>query len=149
MIYVVLKYDQYGRSRIVRSTEIKSEIGKLDSDEVVNTGADLEQIIAEVKQRNEFRKNQLLGKMNEANIIPSYQAPVTFPSSVINPDKVSDKGFKLIKQFQENPTDLNLGALMAIHNEEKWSEHIFCCGSQKQQMENLLKTMNGLSVVLG
>ena len=149
MIYVVLKYDQYGRSRIVRSTEIKSEIGKLESDEVVNTGADLEQIIAEVKQRNEFRKNQLLGKMNEANIIPSYQAPVTFPSSVINPDKISEKGFELIKQFQENPTDLNLGALMAIHNEEKWSEHIFCCGSQKQQMENLLKTMNGLPVALG
>lgn len=149
MIYVVLKYDQYGRSRIVRSTEIKSEIGKLESDEVVNTGADLEQIIAEVKQRNEFRKNQLLGKMNEANIIPSYQAPVTFPSSVINPDKISDKGFELIKQFQENPTDLNLGALMAIHNEEKWSEHVFCCGSQKQQMENLLKTMNGLPVALG
>ena len=149
MIYVVLKYDQYGRSRIVRSTENKAEIGKLESDEVVNTGADLEQIIAEVKQRNEFRKNQLLGKMNEVNIIPSYQAPVTFPSSVINPDKISDKGFELIKQFQENPSDLNLGALMAIHNEEKWSEHIFCCGSQKQQMENLLKTMNGLSVALG
>ena len=149
MIYVVLKYDQYGRSRIVRSTEDKADIGRLERDEVINTTDDLDKIVEEIRLRNEFRKNQLLGKMNEANIIPSYQAPLMIPSSVINPDKISDKGFDLINKFKEDPSDLNLGLLMAIHNEEKWSEHIFCCGSQKQQMENLLKTMNGLSVALG
>jgi len=142
MMYVILRYDQYGRATITRSVETKAEIGTLEANEVVNTTYDLEAFKIEIQNRNTFRKNQILGIVNEINVVPNYTAEISISSNVINPAKISPDGMAAIKAFQENPSDLNLGKVMDFHNKEKWSDHVFCCGSQKQQLENLLKTMD-------
>lgn len=64
------------------------------------------------------------------------------PLEYWNTDNISDKGLALIKKFVKSNYDMKLyGELIALHNQEKWSEITYCCGSQIGQIKNIINGM--------
>lgn len=139
-MFVTLKYNEYGIATITGSFETKGEINLVPGETVSQT-SNFESFRIGIENRNKDRKNFLMG-LGKKQIVSQSSGIVETP--LINKENISDQGLELIKEFLKDPSDANLGRVMAAHNKENWSTHAFCCSNQKQQMINLLKSINGI-----
>jgi len=136
-MFVTLKYNEYGIATITGSFEAKGEINLVPGETVSQT-SNFESFRIGIENRNKDRKAYLLG-IGKKQIVSQSSGIVETP--LINKENISDEGHQTIKEFLEDPNDANLGRVMAAHNKENWSTHVFCCSNQKQQMINLLKNV--------
>ncbi len=139
-MFVTLKYNEYGIATITGSFESKGQVS-LVLGETVSQTSNFEQFKIGIEERNKDRKAYLMG-IGKKQIVSQNTGVVETP--LIDKSKISEQGFRTIKEFLQDPSDYNLGKVMEAHNDESWSTHVFCCSNQKQQMINLFKTIDGL-----
>lgn len=139
-MYVTLKYNEYGIAHITGEFESKSDIN-LVRGETVSQTSNFEQFRIGIEQRNKERKAYLMG-LGKNKIVSQSTGVIETP--LINKENISEHGKELIKLFLEDQSDFNFGKVMEAHNDENWSTHAFCCSNQKQQLINLLKSIDGI-----
>ena len=64
------------------------------------------------------------------------------PLNYWNRNAISKEGLTLIKEFIASNYDSKLfGKLITKHNEEKWSDIVYCCGGQLEQIKMIIDGM--------
>ncbi len=139
-MFVTLKYNEYGIAHITGEFTTKGEINLVRCETVSQT-SNFEQFRIGIEQRNKDRKAYLMG-LGKNKIVSQSTGVIETP--LINKENISEHGKELIRLFLEDQSDFNFGKVMEAHNDENWSTYAFCCSNQKQQLINLLKSIDGI-----
>lgn len=133
-MYILIRQDESRIKSIVGIYYNKTDVPLLKRWEFIVITNDIEKLKNEITAYNGFVLNKLQVTKPNQNERPEINIK----------DRISEKGFEAIRNFNNDSSDRNLGILMTIHNQEEWTDTVFCCGNQRNQMINVLKMINGL-----
>lgn len=134
MMWVKVKYDKLGRMWPISEHQDKSELRGLKANEGVIEAEDLGSVATMAAAHNSV----IAAKYG--HVQPDSITRTEKPTG-IDPKKISTEGIELIREFLNTGSDLAMGKLMTIHNQEQWSEAQFCCGSQKETLARLINDL--------
>jgi len=140
-MYAVIKHDQYGMAKLVGHFTNRDEVD-LSQGFMVRMTDSIEELEKGLETINRIRLEKLRELSKKAQKTVSFIPNYELENHLLDVSRISEEGYRLIKEFKDFPNDLNLGKLMAIHNKEEWSEYVFCCGSQMETMKHLVKDIN-------
>lgn len=137
-MFIKIKHNQFGYINITDRTpkEIK-EIVLEDGETIQEINGDLETTLDQIKKSN----NYIIDNLKATN-----KTSRKIINNKINVENISEHGFKLIKKYKENPSEANLGILIAQYNKENWNNEAICCGDYSIKIN---KFINELQLEMG
>lgn len=142
MIWIKYKYDSIGRKFPISEHTNKSEIRNLKPGEGAESVKSMDEFIQKAAAYNQMVAFRHGVNAQTIDLSAPVQNTIQLSAPVaIDPEKISESGIALIREYRTTQTDLLLGKIMTAHNTEEWSSFQFCCGSQKEQVNKLLNQL--------
>ena len=137
-MFIKIKHNQFGYINI--TDRIPKEIKEIvleDGETIQEINGDLETTLDQIKKSN----NYIIDNLKATN-----KTSRKIINNKINVENISEHGFKKIKKYKENPSEANLGILIAQYNKENWNNEAICCGDYSIKIN---KFINELQLEMG